>query len=337
MEIKLIYIEFIKILLIFMAFGYSFNLIFHIILFSFIANKEINTIEFKGIYRIDSLIKDLCLADENYSLQFFGKKVKSGQLFRIIKNEKNLYVIESKRSHIKLGANQNEHILMVYNPSDKNFKDKMEWNIFQIEENQYIIQNNGNKKFMEIKGNYFQCINDLPTPIEEHKSEISNNFKFNFFKLFEEVDIKPEHEEIINKEPIDVVIKYIDLTYKTLKREGIKQIQKDEDNEELRYSVRSILEYITWIRKIFIVIPNEKVKYFKPYDEIKEKIVYIKDKDILGYDSANIYTFTFNSFRMEKFGLSNNFIYMDDDFFFGKPLKKQIFFIMKKMKKKSCS
>ena len=136
-----------------MAFRYSFNLIFHIILFSFIANQEINTIEFKGIYRIDSLINDLCLVDENYSLQFFNKKEKSGQLFRIIKNEKNLYVIESKRSHIKLGANQNGHILMVYNPSDKNFKDKMEWNIFKIEENQYVIQNNGNKKFFSKRHN----------------------------------------------------------------------------------------------------------------------------------------------------------------------------------------
>ena len=81
----------------------------------------------------------------------------------------------------------------------------------------------------------------------------------NFFKLFEEVDINPEHEEIINKDPIDVVIKYIDLTDKTLKREGIKQIQKDECNEELRYSVRSILEYNPWIRKNFILIQMKKI------------------------------------------------------------------------------
>ena len=99
-----------------------------------------------------------------------------------------------------------------------------------------------------------------------------------------------------------------------MNRTGIKQIQKDEDNEELRYSVRSILKYIPWVRKIFILMPSEKVKYFKPYDEIMEKIVYVKDKDVLGYESANIYAFTFNLFRLEKFGLANNFIYMDDDF-----------------------
>ena len=309
-----------------MKFNFCFNFIIQIILFILILNEEKNNIEFKGIYRIDSLLNQYSLIDENYSLQFYSAKKKRAQIYRIIKNERNLYYIESKRGHIKLGVNKIGHVLMVYNPHDKNFKDKMEWNIFKIEENQYIVQNNGNNKFMEVNSNFFQCINDLPTPFSEHKSEISNNFRFNFFKLFEEVNIKPEHEILINKEPIDVVIKYIDLTDKTLNRTGIIQIQKDVDNEELRYSVRSILQYIPWVRKIFIIMPNEKVKFFKPYEEIKEKIVYVKDKDLLGYDSANIYAFTFNLFRLEKFGVSDNFIYMDDDFFIGKNLNKSNFF-----------
>jgi hypothetical protein len=166
----------------------------------------------------------------------------------------------------------------------------------------------------------------VPLPVNEHKSEINNVFKFKFVKIFEEVEFTPEQLEIIEKEPIDVVIKYIDLSDKELKRDGIKQIQKDEDNEEMRYSIRSILKYIPWVRKIFIVMPNEKVRYFKPYDEIKEKILYVKDKDLLGHESANIYAFTFNLFRLEKFGLSENFIYFDDDFFVGKELNKSNFF-----------
>ena len=105
--------------------------------------------------------------------------------------------------------------------------------------------------------------------------------------IYEEVKITPEQEKLIEKEPIDIVIKYIDLTDKTLNRTGIKQLKKDQDNEELRYSVRSILENIPWVRKIFILMPNEKVKYFKPYEEIKEKIIYVKDKDLLNYDSDN--------------------------------------------------
>jgi len=49
----------------------------------------------------------------------------------------------------------------------------------------------------------------------------------------------------------------------------------------LRYSLRSILQYIPWIRKIFIVMPNEKVRFLKPYDEIKDKFVYVNDKEFL--------------------------------------------------------
>ena len=107
---------------------------------------------------------------------------------------------------------------------------------------------------------------------------------------------------------------------------AIQQLSYCYDCEELRYSLRSILEYIPWVRKIFIVMPNEKVKFLKPYDEIKDRIVYVKDKDLLGYDTANIFAFSFNLHKMEKFGISKNFIYMEDDFFFGKPLEKKDFF-----------
>ena len=81
-------------------------------------------------------------------------------------------------------------------------------------------------------------------------------------------------------------------------------------------------------------MPNKKVKYFKSAYKIKEKIIYITDKDLLGFDSANIFAFTFNLHKMEKFGLSKNFIYMEDDFFIGKPLNKSDFFYYDEKKKK---
>ena len=294
--------------------------------FIYINNQNYSFVEFKGVYRIDSLFNNYSLTEENNCLQFFDNKNKSGQIFRIIKNENNTFFFEVKKNLKKLGVNINGHVLIVYNSKDRNYKDSIEWNIIQIWENQYLIQNTWNQKFLEIHNNFVQCLNDIPYPIEEHKSEISNSFIFKFVKFIEEVNITQEQEKIINNEPIDVVIKYIDLTDKNLNRKGINQIKKDEDNEELRYSIRSILQYIPWVRKIFILMPNEKVKYFKPYNEINQKIIYVKDKDVLGYESANIYAFTFNLFRLEKFGLSNNFIYMDDDFFIGKELNKSNFF-----------
>ena len=160
------------------------------------------------------------------------------------------------------------------------------------------------------------------------------NFTFIVLKLYNEGIIVPKNLGLIRKEPIDALIKYIDLTDKKLNRTGIKQIYKDNDNEELRYSVRSILENIPWIRKIFILMPNEKVKFFKSVDEINDKIIYVNDKDLLGFDTANIFAFTFNLYKMEKFGLSKNFIYMEDDFFIGKPLKKQDFFFYNEKEKK---
>jgi len=306
--------------------NFFFIFFFHIFLFIKIKTENKGDLNFRGGFRIDSIFNNYSLTNENYLIQFFNSKDKAGQVFGIIKTKRDTYYIETKNSHRKLIVNQNGHVLMEMGQDNKSQKKEREWKIFKIEENQYVIKNAQTSNFMEINNNYLQCTNTLPFPIDMHKSEIKDVFKFNLFRLYEEVEFTPEQLEIIEKEPIDVLIKYIDLSDKTLKREGIKQIQKDEDNEELRYSIRSILKYIPWVRKIFILMPNEKVRYFKPYDEIKEKIVYVKDKDLLGYESANIYAFTFNLFKMEKFGLSENFIYFDDDFFVGKKLNKSHFF-----------
>lgn len=79
-------------------------------------------------------------------------------------------------------------------------------------------------------------------------------------------------------------------------------------------------------------MPNEKVRYFKEYDLIKEKIVYVKDKDLLGYDSSNSIAFQFRYWKMKNFGISNNFIIMDDDYFIGNYLKKNDLFYVEKGK-----
>ena len=73
-------------------------------------------------------------------------------------------------------------------------------------------------------------------------------------------------------------------------------------------------------------MPNERVRYFKNYNLIKDKIVYIKDKDILGYDSSNSNAFQFRYWKLRNYGLSDNVIVMDDDYFIGNKLKKADFF-----------
>ena len=81
-------------------------------------------------------------------------------------------------------------------------------------------------------------------------------------------------------------------------------------------------------------MPNEKVKYFKYNDIIKDKIIYVKDKALLGFESANIQAFLFNLYKMKNFDISNNFIYMEDDYFFGRRLKKSDFFYFDKKERK---
>ena len=195
------------------------------------------------------------------------------------------------------------------------------WTFKKKNKNNYIIQNK-NKCYIKIINQKITC--EFTNPEEATE--------FNIIKLYEELKENKDDNKLIEKEPIDVLIKYIDLRDPNLKRNGIHQINKDYDNEELKFSVRSILKYIPWIRKIFILMPNEKVRYFKEYNLIKEKIVYVKDKDLLGYDSSNSIPFQFRYWKMKNFGISNNFIIMDDDYFIGNYLKKNDLFYVEKGK-----
>ena len=294
-----------------------------IIYFRFIYNAEKDFSE--GVYQIDSLfgftlyinIFDMKLA--------FKRKFLKYHFFRLIPFNSNQYYIESATLKIRLSVYNNNIFL------SREFTDAEEeiWNIIKINnnDNEFLIQNNASKRLIKYeKFNKFKLSQTLEENFNKNISIIDKAYKFSIIKLYEEVKLKPEHLTFIDEEPVDVVIKFIDLSDKYLNREGIKQSNKDEDNGELRYSVRSILKYIPWIRKIFIVMPNEKVKYFKPKEEIKDKIIYVKDKDLIGFDSANIFVFQFFLWNLRKFGVSDNFILMDDDYFIGKPINKSQFF-----------
>ena len=306
-----------------------------------------NDFKYNATYRIDSGMNGYTLIIKDNKLQFTSKKEGKEESFKIVSTNYNSFYIESKLFNKILGINDKNEVYLF----DKNITSKennlknLSWNFIKLNKKEYLIQNNLSKKFIEIKKNitnnisyyYPDCSEDI-NEITNNTLQINNNiskiFRFSFLKLYEEVQLKPEHIELIEKEPIDILIKYIDLSDKSLNRQGIKQTKKDEDNGELRYSVRSILENIPWIRKIFILMPNEKVQYFKPIEEIKDKFVYVKDKDFLGFDSANSNVFNYNLYKMSKFNLSENFILIDDDCFFGKPIKKTQFFYYDEEQKK---
>jgi hypothetical protein len=258
--------------------------------------------------------------------------------FRLIEIEPNLsyYLIESKTKKKFLGVDERDNILMY--KEKENFLDikKIIWKLIRIKKKFFLIKNNYNNKYLEASNIKLECLYKtiFITENKVDNEKVNKKFIFKFSKLYEEKKMNKTHNKLVNKENIDILIKYIDLTDKKLKREGIIQIYKDLDNEELRYSLRSILNNLPWVRKIFILMPNQKVKYLKSYEEIKEKVIYINDKDFLGFESANIFSFTFNLYKLKNFGVSKNFIYLEDDFFIGKSLKKTDFFYYDEKEKK---
>ena len=291
-------------------------------------DKEDN---YYGVFTINSrLNNNLYFYLDNENLKLGNKHAH----FDIIKNSLNNFYFRARNDKKLIGIDKikNEKIIL-YEQNDIKNSQYFNWNFKYIGNDEYIIQNNFNKKYLKLL-NTSLVFDEIDYNSSMNQS-LDKAYIFRVLKLFDTFKTLTKRDLIyIEKEPIDVCIKYIDLTDKSLNREGIKQIYKDQDNEELRYSLRSILQYIPWVRKIFILMPNEKVKFLKPYEEIKEKFVYVKDKELIGFDSSNSVSFQFNLYKMEKFGISKNFIYMDDDYFIGRPLKKSdLFYYDKKQKK----
>jgi len=240
----------------------------------------------------------------------------------------NYYYIEEKNSKKKLYFDETHDSISLSEKNNPDDDDKFLWEIssktknnidyFEIKsklKNYYISYEESQKELSRI-----YCEDSWITLSEDRSS------KFNLVRLYKDykkINAKPD---LIEKEPIDVVIKYIDLNDTSLDRKNFDQIEKDKQNNELKYSLRSILQNIPWIRKIYIIMPNEKIPYLKEKKDIEEKIVYVKDKDVLGFDSSSPPAFKFNLHKLKKYDLSENFILMDDDYFISQPLKKSDFF-----------
>ena len=296
-------------------------------------NENINNIIINGVFFIKSYSTNNYIKIKDNKIISYPK---NPSYFHIIKyNFDSYYIYFPFYNNKILGVDENDKIILYEKINNININ-KIIWKIIEKNKNIYIIQNIFNNKFLIENQNVIKFLNIKKNNKNQfNENKIDNiNILFNFFKIYEINKLNKRFFKFIEKEPIDIIIKYIDLTDKKLNRNGIKQIYKDKDNEELRYSLRSILYNIPWARKIFILMPNEKVKFLKEKEEINEKIVYIQDKQILGFDSANIQSFLFNLYKMENFGISKNFIYMEDDYFIGKNLKKKDFFYYDYIKKK---
>lgn len=114
-----------------------------------------------------------------------------------------------------------------------------------------------------------------------------------------------------------------------LKKEGKLNIQSStdarwRDNDELKYSLRSVEKFIPWINHIFIVTDNQTPSWLNTKHP---KLTIVDHKDII----PEQYLPTFNSSMIEAYlpyikGLSEYFLYANDDMFFNDYLEPSYFF-----------
>ena len=96
------------------------------------------------------------------------------------------------------------------------------------------------------------------------------------------------------------------------------------DNEELRYSLRSLAKFVPWIRHVYIVTDRQQPRWL---DASCDKLTVVDHSEILPpalipmFESATI-----ERYLAEIPGLSEHFLYGNDDMFFGRPLAPSFFF-----------
>jgi len=149
-------------------------------------------------------------------------------------------------------------------------------------------------------------------------------------------ELEPEWEWVAN---ISIVYTWINgsepvhLQQKSLYNGGnAKPDNRDRCVDELRYSIRSLIKNLVWHKgTIFIVSPpNHVPEWLDPeFDRIKiiDQSTLMPETNALG-ENVNP---TFNSFAIEWYldkieGISEQFIQINDDYFFRRPVHPSLFF-----------
>lgn len=144
-------------------------------------------------------------------------------------------------------------------------------------------------------------------------------------------------KQIHDIQPVDVVFTWVDGEDKkwqkkkndiTVEENKLALYADDsarfENHNELYYAVYAVKKYLPWVRYIFIVTDDQSPKWLDKHDE---KVKIVDHRDIIEQQ----YLPTYNSHVIEAHlhkisGLSENFIYLNDDMFVARYLDKSHFF-----------
>ncbi|MFG2723476.1 stealth conserved region 3 domain-containing protein [Streptomyces sp. NPDC048416] len=97
------------------------------------------------------------------------------------------------------------------------------------------------------------------------------------------------------------------------------------NRDELRYSLRSLAMYAPWVRTIHLVTDDQAPAWLDTSDP---RINLVSHRDIFG-DAGWLPTFNSHAIESQLHrieGLSEHFLYLNDDVFIGRPLTPQSFF-----------
>ena len=315
-------------------------LFFSIIFFICIINSyNCNEIP-NGLYIIKNKANlNLCLINSSLyfsseeSCQFYIYKKDNQPLheYDLAPSEENTYyIIEEEKTGKKLFFNESNNTISLSNQINTKDFSVFLWEIHPKKDSFFEIKSKIKKFFISYEETKEKTTKAF---CESSWSALAGDrdTKIKFIEIYHELEKKSD-KKILEKELIDVVIKYIDVKDENINRKHLGQIEKDKHNNELKYSLRSIFKNIPWINKIFIIMPNDKIDFLKDKEEIENKIIFIKDSAILGFESSSPPAFQFNLHKLKKYNLSENFILMDDDYFIAQPLKKSDLFYEEKGK-----
>ena len=141
---------------------------------------------------------------------------------------------------------------------------------------------------------------------------------------------------------VDIVYMWVDGSDKKWQSNmDSKETSRNRSNDELIYSIRSIVKFMPWHKgRIFIVTPNQtpsKLNTIQGSELIHNSSNSYGNKQVIIIDQASLMPSevknTANSFMIEIFlhripTLSEDFIYMNDDYFIGKPLLPDDFYTL---------
>lgn len=140
-----------------------------------------------------------------------------------------------------------------------------------------------------------------------------------------------------NSFPIDLVYLWVDDNDPIWKKkkESFLKINKNNskettgdarwrNNDELKYSLRSVEKYAPWINHIYIITDQQTPSWLK---ENHPKVTIVDHTDILSEEALPVFNSQAIESRLHKIpNLSEHFIFGNDDFLFVKPISPEIFF-----------